>query len=545
MRRALALLLTLALLVGAAGAESLKNYDGLRDKMFRQIKDSGLRGIVQLTLEGDAEWAKPLKPFSGAVLEFRSLKTAENAELRAYFNKDGRDGIASTHLWADQENLYMVSEVLLDTVLRFPWKGDFIASLTGAEDRNPSLLSAVANALLHGYQWDGITEPLRTEIENFLMAQAKTPEQITENGETLLRITYAIPGEAVREELKALVRIAIADDNLYKQLHDFYLTRAQREVALSENQLDYIDRVLDTLELGGEIAVERVATTMGELRSVAISLPLPENPWGYTSLLSRQEGEQQTYTLEGKEPVSVSYRRDGDAVTGKLEWDERGEGSAKMRADFSLVNTRSEITDSDQVTHEINTWTLEAVPAEDTEKPFEDVNLSGYFHFYSRPGQTSRTTLELDASGRAFGEQIALTGKFVGVSLWEILPIEDVSEAQDVTRMTEAKRAELLSDFAANLMLILSPAEPVVTPAPEAEPAEEPAEPEAEEAAETEETAPETMPSAEAEAAETPAQTEVPTAEPQVTPATETAAPAAEQPEVVEEDIDLDEEAAN
>ena len=238
-------------------------------------------------------------------------------------------------------------------------------------------------------------------------------------------------------------------------------------------------------------------------------------------------------------------------MTGKLEWDERGEGSAKMRADFSLVNTRSEITDSDQVTHEINTWTLEAVPAEDTEKPFEDVNLSGYFHFYSRPGQTSRTTLELDASGRAFGEQIALTGKFVGVSLWEILPIEDVSEAQDVTRMTEAKRAELLSDFAANLMLILSPAEPAVPPAsetetaPEETPQAEPAEPETEEAADSEENEPETTPAAEAEAAVTPAQTEEPTAEPQVTPATETAAPAAEQPEVVEEDIDLDEEAAN
>ena len=541
MKRALALLLTLTLLaMTAAGAESLTRYNGLRDKMFRQIKDSGLRGSVKLTLEGDAEWAQPLNPFSGAVLEFRSLKTVDNAELRAYFNKDGRDGIASTHFWADNENLYMVSDVLLDTVLRFPWKGDFFASLTGEEERNPSLFSAFANAVLHGYQWDEITEPLRAEAENFLMAQAKSPEQITENGETLLKIAYAIPGDAVREELKTLVRIAIADDGIYKQLHDFYLTRNQREVALSESQIDYIDRVIDTLEINGEITVERIVTIMGELRSVTVTMPLPENAWGYTTLVSRQEGARQTYALEGEDAISVTYQKDGDTVTGHLEKTVKGERAC---ADFSLTNTHSQITDSDQVDHEIDTWKLEATPAEDTEKTFGDVSLSGYFHFYSRPGQTSRTTLEVDLSGRAFDEQIALTGKFVGVSKWEIIPISDVSAAQDVTAMTAEKRQELLSDFIANTVLILTVGDkPVSTPIPEEEAAEaveeQPAEeqPVDEPASEEESTGDESKEDTDSSAEVTEA--------PQ---AAETAAPAEEQsePEIVEEDIDLDEEAAD
>ena len=381
MRKCIALVLTCCILMSVCGG-ALAAYDGLQDKMFRQYLLSGIRGTAKLTATGGAAWAKELELFSDAFVEFRMLVTEDNqAELRSYINKNGTQGAADTWLWGNGKDLYLRSDMLTDTKLRFPWRGDFYSSLTSLRTQNPSFIQAVARMLLHGQDQSELMRPLREDLENFLMPLAQQPVRQEIDGETLLVVRYEIPEISLKDEMKALLRLALNDkeaDGIYRYMFNLYLTEEQRDAAFSENRLAYEDALIESIDLGGRpLIIERQLTSMGELRRTSVTLPLARPVQGWTELTWSQENATDTYQFTGENPMTLSVRKTPSGYDGKLALG-AAEG-LRISADYALDVTFSELTDQENVSHEITTWTFRATAGEDG-IPFDPILLSGSFH---------------------------------------------------------------------------------------------------------------------------------------------------------------------
>ena len=412
MKRGIAFLLALMMLLGSASAEQLTmdtQYDGLRDKMYRQYAIGGLRGVLKLDTSGRSDFAMLLAPFAGAQLDFRTTvdQNTGSAEFKSSVSKNGINTLDQIHLWSNGESLYLGGNVLMNTVLRFPWRGDFFSSLTGAARENPSFLSAVLNIALHGHDLDPLLTPIRTHVEDWLMRHAQNPETFSEAGETLLRIRYVLPPEDIREEMKALLHAAASDAALVKKLTStfLYLTEAQQRIALSDAALSYDEQVIDQIPLSEGITAERIVTTLGEQRAVEVRLPLSDETSGSSMLIWNKNTDAERWTLEGERRAELTVSEEEAGWAGKLTIPVENERS--IEAVYRVTRAFSE-TEADGIAHEITTLNLSVDPEEGSE-PFEPVSLVIRIHLYSRTGSIKYpTTMELQADGTALGAAISL-----------------------------------------------------------------------------------------------------------------------------------------
>ena len=474
MKRILALLTVLVLLCGAAFAEEVpQSYKDLRDKLYRQLLLSGLRGVARFTLEGEAEWAKPFQPISGALIQFQTVTDREgHTELEAYISKNGTS-TAHTRLWGDGTSLYLRSDLLIDTVLRYPWKGDFYSSLTAQGNNNPDYLSALVNALIHADDWDGITAPLRAELENWLMRYAESPEQVTDDaGRNMLRIHYRISANDVKAEMKNLLRIALNDKEILRQVR-LYLTEEQQLLGFSVENLAYEDRVIDTLPLNDGITLERLVSTLGDAVSTEITLPLVHGDQGWTQLTLRDSDGTTYLSLEGGEqPVSLSITQTVN-TRGSSAWQGTAEiadaDGETLRAVWTADRSYSEIRDeSTYVSHEVTIYNFKAEPAQDSDVNFAPLNLYCSLHLYSGYAQTSATTIELEIDANIDHEKVNFTAKLIDMDKYPVRNL-DVTGALDAMSLAPAKRAEIRNDMLVNMLLTLSALDaPTAIPTPDA-----------------------------------------------------------------------------
>ena len=71
---------------------------------------------------------------------------------------------------------------------------------------------------------------LRGAAEYFspqLTAYAGAPQRAAMDGETVLTVQYVIPAQAVKTEMKSLLRAALEDQRLSTRIRNFYLTGLQ------------------------------------------------------------------------------------------------------------------------------------------------------------------------------------------------------------------------------------------------------------------------------------------------------------------------------
>ncbi len=528
MKRFVALLMVLMLAAGIVMAEGTQdftnmvpqNYKDLRDKLYRQLMLSGLRGQAMFTLEGDAEWAAPFRPISGALIDFQTITNDNNghSELEAKIVKNGQN-TAHTRLWCDGENLYLRSSLLIDTVLRYSWKGDFFSSLTAQGTENPNYLSALVNALIHADDWDEITAPLRSELENWLMRYAETPEQITEDGRSLLCIRYRISVNDVKQEMKNLLRIALNNEDLYRQIR-LYLTENQLLLGFSAENMAYEDRVIDTLPIADGITVERRVSTMGENVHTEMNLPLAAGVFGWTELsLIEHEGETTVRLGGGENPLAFTFAQTVD-TRGSSAWRGTAELTAadgkKLRAAWTADRSFSKVDDENYISREVTILNFKAEPTADSEVAFAPVSLYASLHIYSDYDQRHSTTVEIEVNADVDGEHVNFLAKLMGTKQYDVRDM-DVTGAVDALTLTPERRAEIRSDLVLNTMLTLAAldgnGEPETTPEPTEEPTPEPT--------------------------VTPEPTATPEPEPAETPTPEPTLPTLEE---ITEVIDLDEE---
>ena len=128
--------------------------------------------------------------------------------------------------------------------------------------------------------WQPALEEYLNELELWLADYAAEPDTMTENGELVMRVSYVIPADDVKEQTKLMWKQALYDETLLTLLRPM-MTEEQQAAYLNPALGYFYDACIDALPLSGDLRLSRKFSARGDTLSVAVALPLPQNAWGY------------------------------------------------------------------------------------------------------------------------------------------------------------------------------------------------------------------------------------------------------------------------
>lgn len=460
MKRLMALLICLVLLVTASAAMAA-DYDDLAEKFEQQVrKGSSVVGVFALRTAGDAEWAQLLAPLSDVKVQVRLERdTAANTfNYQFYTVDDAKQPYGVTNVYGDQEAVYLRSDLLLDTLLKLPAHGDQLSTVTGIGMSNPTWYSALLNILsVRDAEWETGWEPVlakyNAHIEQWMAPYAAAPRVLSGDSGTTMEISYDIPADAVKAEIKSLLTMAL-DDELLMRLVRVQMTDEQNTVYLNKALMWYYEALIDALPIAGDVAIEHTVTAKGDRLYASLTLPLV-NVDGLTELKMEQEPGVSTYTVTGEAGQLIMTVEDarGTTTTGTLTV-LPVDGDA-LDVAYVIRKETSAYTDDKTNNHEIAEWTIDLTQNDVVEEAmaFVPTTISIQQHYYSKMLNDQSTTLELSASlvsgSDSFVFKCKLTTALGNVSL-DDLPREG---AKDLSAMTDEERAELWADLFANALV--------------------------------------------------------------------------------------------
>ena len=129
MKKFLCIMLCFVLALPSAVAETA---DTLQKLLVRQLTAGyGLRGKLNITASGVADWLNYLLPFTATDIQIRAIGEKQGGasetisddddwQLRLYAKNSAGEEVGTTWLYGNPEGLYFQSELLPDTVLSYP-----------------------------------------------------------------------------------------------------------------------------------------------------------------------------------------------------------------------------------------------------------------------------------------------------------------------------------------------------------------------------------------------------------------------------------------
>ena len=461
MKRKLCLMLAaLLVLLCPLSAFAAREYT-LPEKMRQQLQLSSLNGSAKLLAEGDGEWVKALEPFTNQLINFYYTEAENEMGIELYAKPEEDAKLGRTVVYSNGEDLLLKSDLLIDTVLRMPVRGDWFSTLTrSADTQNPAFYSILAALLSDGGDWSAETAELRAALEFWLDGYASLPETTSVGGETRMEILYTIPAEEIRAEMKALLPLVFANEALLGKLRAA-MSEEQAAVYLSPDLQWYYARLIDGLQLTEPVTMRRSFNTMGETRETELHLPVTGfDDWSALTVLSSDAGT--TYELTSE------LRRMSLTLLEQLSTENNGHWRGVFQLErpeeqawdvaFDIVSLRTTTTDEEKVDHEITTWTIQLAPAEDAESlnalVFDPAQIRLRLHYHSKGSVTNSTTLDVTWDATLPGGHTNGAMKLRTVYPVEIEKI-DGANAIDLSALQPEKRQEYLQDFLTNARLML------------------------------------------------------------------------------------------
>ncbi|MGN0779987.1 MAG: hypothetical protein ACI4MJ_12605 [Aristaeellaceae bacterium] len=478
MKRFWCLMLCLTLSLTTMTALAAEEYT-LPEKLRMQIEfGNGVKGAMMLTASGESALTQMLSVLNGTEIQIRGIMQ-DGSYQTSFYTLDGDTQLGLTQLYGDSENLYLRTDMLPELLLRYPLGEDWLERLAGREEGdNPTWYSAAASLLaLTDEEWEQSWTPAlnaySTALELWLSEYAATPVVGQgKQGETLMTVRYAVPVDAVKAELKALLAQVLTDETLLSLLRE-HVTEEQADVYLTPGFLYYYEAIMDALPLAGEVVLERDMSTRGESISTAISLPLPAG-FGWQTLTLEQDGQDTTFSLTGEasDVTLVMKTAQSTANSARYAGMLRVEQEDKqgLAVAFTLKKVYTHTVDADTREHDVTTWSLElamdeAVVGDEDYITFEPVQASLMTHFHSKNAKRNATTLELTASLAQGTESLSLAGSIKTTSPW-VLDTLPTQGAEELTAMTASYRAEIMGMLWENLRSLLSALHPDELPVP-------------------------------------------------------------------------------
>lgn len=489
--------LCLTLCLTLLGSTALAVEYTMPEKMRRQIDSgSGLKGAVTLAVAGGSEWLDLLLPFTGANLQVRYITTDGQFQAQIYALDDQDQQRALTQAYGDAEHLYLRSALLPDTVLSMPLGSALMDTILGGEGSNPTIYSAV-QALFsmpsEGWEseWLPALEPYENALELWLTDYAAQPSiHRTENGSSSMTLRYDIPADALKAAIKATMNQALKDHTLMTLL-DAVLSPEQQAVYANPDLGYFYDAVIDALPLEGSLTLERTLSTLGDMLSTTLTMPLPDNDRDWSTLTYEFTPRESSLTLTGAFQTVTLVIRETASMSDRTVWNGAlrylpVEGTP-IAASYSLSKQFSTSTDDDNRTHEQTQWQLRINPdlshlAEDdptrADYPdFEEISITLNAHYSSKSQYNDPTTLEATFSAELPSLTLDAAMTFKTSSPWVLSDLPTNATTDQILELTPERIEALLTSFARNAAITMtslsdSPAEdepdPAVTMVPPA-----------------------------------------------------------------------------
>ncbi len=485
MKRIISLLLAVCLTLAATAALAEENLDReytLQEKFQRQMEESGLAGVAKLTVSGNEQWAKALAPLNDVQWNLSGISNDGRFQYDLNAELNGTES-CGTWLYGDEKKVYLKSDLLMDTVYSLPMQDDVLSTLTGLRGENPTLYSAVISLLsvpedLWREKWEPALLPLRQHLETWLDSQMESPAVYTEGGTTLMRVAYHITPDALKAEMKALAARALENTELMELLRS-RMSGEQAQLYLSPGYLWYYERIIDGLTLPGNVELLREMTTMGEVKTSRVELPLPENSYGFTELVMN-EGEGQTSLRLTAPKQTLQWVRvmdedveNGTSHQGYLRYipvDGMG-----ISAHYRARSTVDSGADENDDLYDKVTWALEFThdlshleeedPTRHSYLSFENLEVRFQIAYSGGRNLRNATQLQFLTDVRQGDSQLYAVCRLrtrYGLDVDEL----PTSGAVDLTDAPMAKRLEILSDLMTNALLTLENLQPAPTATP-------------------------------------------------------------------------------
>ena len=506
MKKFLCMALCLALVFTSATAMAAEYT--LAEKWQRQVAfGNGVKGTINLNVSGEAEWAQLLSPLNGTELEIRAIQKDGRKQYRLYAEK-GEDMVGLTRLFSQDNELYLVSDLLPDIILRLSTGGDLINLLTGGKEGDaPNWYSAALSLLdipetTWNEKWVPVLTRYEKELELWLESFASAPSVKRDGDAATVLARYDIPAEGLKAQMKALWQEMLADADLLALMQD-QLTQEQQQAYLNPGLQGYYDGLIDSMSLGEGIVLEREMTTKGEVLASSVTLPMDRMPGGWTVLKLLQREQETTLLLEGKDAVfSLTLSQNvstanSTAWSGTLRYEDGKD--LPLAVDFTLVKIATASVDADSRSHQVTSWSLKAEQSKDTEMPcrtFQPFAADLLIHMNSRNAQINPVNLEIGLTVKLEQAEIEAKVSLTTHSPW-VLDDLPVGKEMDVAAMSEKERKQFFADLGRNALVTMmgirndvSDQEteqpmPTLEPAPSATPEPEPTEVPAAEPTET------------------------------------------------------------
>ena len=480
MKKLIALILCAAMLCALLPA-SAEEVDSLPEKMLEQIEyASGIKSTLRYSVSGESPLAKLLSPLADIDIGLWMLIDWSTQYDATLFALDGEEKIAVTRLWGNTENAIFQSEALEKPVV-LPVDGDVTQALLNIGEEQNAPWYAIALNLLRVEErdwkdkWQPALAPYESAVELWLSrygdAPILTPDAGT--GRNIMALTYTVPVDDLKEEIKLLLRQALADETLGSLMRK-QMTDAQQAIYWNPNLAYYYESAVDGLYMEGDVVLEREMSALGDEISLSAQFPIPENSGMWNSLRIEREGETLRAMLVGEDRridfsatpsgKGEKFRCRGELqITRQVDGDDQGFAAA-----YDFSGEFSTYEDADTYTHEVTACGLTLTPSGTLEHnsltgPGE---ITANFDFYSKYGKRSSTRLAWSLEALLPDTSLNAAGNLRTTSPWEIVPLS----AEDGVRWTDLTRDEqsdLLSAWAQRLLSLLSRLKPMDLPEPE------------------------------------------------------------------------------
>ena len=464
MKKFLCLALCLALMLTSATALAAEYT--LAEKWQRQVAfGNGVKGTISMSISGETDWAQLLSPLDGAELEVRAIQKDGRKQYRLYALK-GEEVVGLTRLFSQDNELYLASDLLPDMILRLSTGGDLINLLTGGQEGNaPNWYSAALRLMdipetTWTEKWTPVLARYEKKLELWLETFASAPSVKREGDAATVLARYDVPAEGLKAQMKMLWQEMMADAEL-QELMQGQLTPEQQQAYMSPGLQWYYDGLIDSLNLGDGIVLEREMSTRGEVVSSTVTLPLEHMPGGWTALKFLQHEKETTLRLEGAETsLSITLSQtvttaNSTAWSGVFRYVNGKD--LPLAVSFNLVKIATSSVDADGRSHQVTSWSLKAEQSTEEETACQEVQpfaVDLLVHMNSRNAQINPVNLEIGLTVKLAQAAVEAKVSLTTHSPW-VLDDLPVGKEMDLADMSEEKRGQVFADLGRNALVTL------------------------------------------------------------------------------------------
>lgn len=466
MKKTLACFIAVILIL-SAGFSLAASYT-LPEKMHNQLAiGSGLKGTFRITTEGVKTVFPFLNAISDAEFNLRGMSSGDDFHYYVFQTDEKENQSALSELYRTNGVCYFRSDMVQGKILALPTAESFADSLLPVKNgENPSMAPFLMKILTlseneYEDRWKPILTRYQNELEMWLAdftVQADVVKQ--ENGSSALVFTYEIPMDQVKQQMMKLFQEMITDPE-FSDLLASVMTEDEKAVYANGTLMYYYQESLDSLDLSGEIKMNKRVSAMGEVLSSMIELPLDERTTGYQSLIIENNGSQSVFRLQNRDRtivLAIPSGINGSAEEKKSVWftsvsSSDNEAQANISVRIDIQKSSREYNDEEEKSHLEEKYEFvvrqdeEYLPEgfdktrlPDTDEIHAELNL----HYYSKFSQNSATTLEINAMATQGDLSISFEGKFKTAAPWLFMPFELI----DPIQIDPANPQELMAYFA-------------------------------------------------------------------------------------------------